>query len=46
VKIYDIPIVRAAQAANADVLITGDKDLLESDIISPNIITATEFMEI
>ena len=42
----DIPIVRAAQAANTDVLITGDKDLLESDILSPNIMTAAEFMEI
>ena len=42
----DIPIVRAAQAANADVLITGDKDLLESDITNPQIITAAEFLKI
>ena len=42
----DIPIVRAAQAANADVLITGDKDLLESNITEPQILTAAEFLDI
>ena len=40
----DIPIVRAALAASADVLITGDKDLLESGITEPLILTAAEFL--
>jgi len=42
----DIPIIRAAIAANTDVLITGDKDLLESNITVPQILTAAEFLDI
>lgn len=38
------PILRAARAANADILITGDKDFLESDVINPRIMTAAEFL--
>ena len=42
--ICDRPILRAAIFANADVLITGDKDLLESGITHPSIITPAEFL--
>jgi putative PIN family toxin of toxin-antitoxin system len=42
--IKDRPILRAALMAKADVLITGDKDLLESSIIDPKIITPAEFL--
>ena len=48
IKIRDItdrPILRAAIAANADVLLTGDKDFLESGIVHPTILTATEFVQ-
>jgi len=38
--ISDRPILRAAIAAKADILLTGDKDFLESGITNPKIITA------
>jgi putative PIN family toxin of toxin-antitoxin system len=44
--IDDRPILRAAIKANSDVLITGDKDLLESGITHPRIVTATEFLNL
>ena len=44
--IDDRPILRAAKNANADFLITGDKDFLESGITNPKIVTAAEFLEI
>lgn len=40
----DRPILRAARVANADILITGDKDFLESDVTNPHIMTASEFL--
>jgi predicted nucleic acid-binding protein len=40
----DRPILRAAIEANADIIITGDKDFLNSGIIKPEIMTATEFL--
>jgi predicted nucleic acid-binding protein len=43
--VKDRPILRAAISANADFLLTGDKDFLESDVKHPEIITAAEFME-
>jgi putative PIN family toxin of toxin-antitoxin system len=43
--IKDRPILRAAISANADYLLTGDKDFLESGVEHPEIITATKFME-
>jgi putative PIN family toxin of toxin-antitoxin system len=46
-KIRDIddrPIYCAAVAAKADVIITGDKDFLESGIKTPKIITVAEFI--
>ena len=42
----DRPILRAAIAAKADVLLTGDKDFLESGLKNPMIITPTEFLNI
>ncbi|MDR2615117.1 MAG: putative toxin-antitoxin system toxin component, PIN family [Oscillospiraceae bacterium] len=41
--ISDRPILRAAIAANVDVIITGDKDFLESGVSKPRIMTAAEF---
>ena len=39
------PILRAAIINQIDVLITGDKEFLESGLTSPRIMTATAFME-
>lgn len=44
--IDDRTIYRAAVKAKADIILTGDKDLLESGITSPQIMTAREFLEI
>ena len=41
----DRTIYRAAVKANADVILTGDKDLLESGISSPQIMSARKFLE-
>ena len=41
----DRPILRAALACRADVLITGDKDFLESGLAHAAIMTAAEFCE-
>ena len=41
----DRPILRAAIAANADVLLTGDRDFLESGIQHPAIVTPAEFLQ-
>lgn len=43
--VADRPILRAAINANADILLTGDKDFLESGLIHPKIMTAAEFIE-
>lgn len=43
--VSDRPILRAAIAAKADILVTGDKDFLESGITSPKIATAAEFLQ-
>lgn len=42
--IHDRPILRAAIAARADVLLTGDKDFLESGVEDPAIMTPAEFL--
>jgi putative PIN family toxin of toxin-antitoxin system len=42
----DRPIFRAAVAAGAEMLVTGDKDFLESGIENPKIMTAAEFVSI
>lgn len=39
------PILRAAIDAKADVLLTGDKDFLESGVITPKIMAPSEFLE-
>ena len=42
--IKDRPILRAAIKAGADLLITGDKDFLESTITNPRIMKAADFV--
>lgn len=42
----DRPILRAAIACGADVLVTGDKDFLEANVHAPRIITARRFVQI
>jgi putative PIN family toxin of toxin-antitoxin system len=42
----DRPILRAALASGAELLITGDKDFLESGLTYPRIITPAEFMNL
>jgi len=42
--IKDRPILRAALKVNADVLITGDKKLIASDITHPRIINPADFL--
>lgn len=42
--VNDRPILRAAIAAKADVLLTGDKDFLESGVQNPAIMTPAEFL--
>lgn len=43
--VNDRPILRAAIHAKADVLLTGDKDFLESGLENPMIMTPSEFLE-
>lgn len=43
--VKDRPILRAALNAKADVVLTGDKDFLESGVTDPKIMTAAEFLE-
>lgn len=42
----DRPILRAAIEAKVDILLTGDKDFLESGLKSPVILTPAEFLDI
>lgn len=42
--VKDRPILRAAIHANADILLTGDKDFLESGLQYPKVMTAAEFV--
>ena len=42
----DRPILRAAMKAGADILISGDKDFLESDVTNPRILTAAQFLQL
>ena len=43
--VADRPILRAAINAKVDVLLTGDKDFLESGVTYPQIMTAAEFIK-
>ena len=40
----DRPILRSAIQANIDIIITSDKDFLESSLTTPHIMTAAEFL--
>ncbi len=42
--IDDRPILRAAVKAGADILLTGDKDFLSSDIKQPAMVSPSEFV--
>jgi putative PIN family toxin of toxin-antitoxin system len=42
--INDHPILRAAIHYGADILLTGDKDFLESSVTNPKIMTAAAFL--
>lgn len=44
--IADRPILRAAICAKADIVLTGDKDFLESDIRNPKMMTASQFLNL
>ena len=44
--IADRPILRAAIFAKADIVLTGDKDFLESDIRNPKMMTASQFLNL
>ena len=41
----DRPILRAAIYAKADVILTGDKDFLESGLKKPRVLTPAEFVK-
>jgi putative PIN family toxin of toxin-antitoxin system len=42
--IADRPILRAAIAAKVDIIVTGDKDFLDSGVTRPQIMTAAAFL--
>ena len=44
--VKDRPILRAAIKAKADILLTGDKDFLESGVENPVIMTPAEFLRL
>lgn len=44
--VMDRPILRAAINAKADIILTGDKDFLESGLTNPKILTAYDFLNL
>ena len=38
-------ILRAAIKAGADIIITGDNDFIDSTVLNPKIMTATQFVQ-
>ena len=44
--VKDMPILRAAIVAEAEYLLTGDKDFLEAVIENPKIVSVAQFLEI
>ncbi|MBQ2615906.1 MAG: putative toxin-antitoxin system toxin component, PIN family [Synergistaceae bacterium] len=44
--VKDRPLLRAAINAGVDILLTGDKDFLESGITNPRIMSASEFLKL
>lgn len=45
-EVKDRPILRAALKAKVDILLTGDKDFLESNLKNPSIMTPVEFLNL
>ncbi len=43
--VNDRPILRAALFAKTDIILTGDKDFLESGLKNPRIMSAAEFIQ-
>ncbi len=43
--VNDRPILRAAIAADADIILTGDKDFLEAGLANPLVMTPAEFLQ-
>ena len=41
----DRPILRAAIAANVDIIVTGDKDFLEAGLTKPKIMSPADFVD-
>ena len=44
--VNDRPLLRASIHAKADILLTGDKDFLESGLATPQILTAADFVNL
>ena len=44
--VNDRGIMRAAIASKVDVILTGDKDFLESGVVHPKVVTAAEFLDL
>jgi len=44
--VADRPILRAAMAAKVDIIVTGDKDFLDSGVTRPQIMTAADFLRL
>ena len=42
----DRPILRAARHSKAEILLTGDKDLLEAAIDNPRVIASRDFLDL
>ena len=42
----DKPVLKAALLSKADILITGDKDFLQSDIRNPRILKPVDFLNL
>lgn len=42
----DLPVLRSALAANADILLTGDKDFTEAGITHPMVMTPVDFLNL
>lgn len=42
--VFDRPILRAAIGDNVDIILTGDKDFLESKILKPSILSPSQFL--
>ena len=44
--VADRPILRAAIAAKVDIIVTGDKDFLDSGLTRPQLMTAADFLRL